>query len=228
MNKKILTNLPISWTVVVLGIIGLVSFCIAGFVEFKNPLAAAIALFSVLLTILKADSDYQKRREFERESRRFDIASKSHMAIAIFDRQLIFSEDYYSVASKPIVELFDWDFSDYDRLRAIVEPLYEKLVECRIKHGIFLTEEIQQRLAHFEGRIRTMCKSIETLEQTGTPAQNVSDATKRSSAIVAAKDAYIKLFGSEHREWRKALEELQELIGLKFLTDTRRQISEEL
>jgi hypothetical protein len=228
MNSKIITSLPFSATVLLLAIIGLVAYLIAGLVPFKNPLAAAVALFSTLLVILKADSDYQKRRESERNSQRFDMASKSHMATAIFDRQLAFSEEYYGIASRRVVELFDWDFNDYNRLKIIVEPLYEQLIECRIKHGIFLTEELQQKLAQFESRIKTMCKSIETVERIGVAAQNAVDAAKRSSAVIAAKDAYIELFGSQHRQWRKALEELQELIGISFLTETRRQLAGEL
>ncbi|ROS70932.1 hypothetical protein [Vibrio crassostreae] len=139
-----------------LGAIAFISLC----VTFAAPISeifkgvtaipAVGAMVAALYQLVRDNSAHERNKELNLQKQNLALASSSHMANAVFDKQAEFSDQYVKLVLKAFNELRTK--TDYDEAHAFAADL----TILRLEYMNWLTEEIDNNLEGFERQLRKL------------------------------------------------------------------------
>ena len=147
--------MKLSWKVylILFGVFSLSLFCsyllpIPNLIKVIYSSPAVIALLGILYRLFLDEIQYQKQLAMQKDQQSFEIGTTSHMADILFDKHVNFCEEYISHFQNVLAVLFREGPSE------IALTLASELVQIRLKHATWLTEEIDLKLESFEKTLR--------------------------------------------------------------------------
>lgn len=179
----------------------------------------ALGLWGALLQIFRDEAKYLKEKEIKQKELSYVIGASSHMANTAFDKHIEFCEDYIRTLNNKIDKVVEEGPSD------AAGKLSSELAEVRIKHSAWVTKEIRNKLLPFEKALRSMWAK-------NASAKFYDDDTSKSKVMVEAYDIFMSILTSENEEQKEhsisaAVDSLQNLLGIKELTNLRMKIIKE-
>ena len=188
--------------------------------EIGRQLAAipgGISLIGALYQLIRDEARYQKALLLQQQKQEFDIAITSHMADVVFDKHVLFCEEYV----KEMQETFSTIWRDGFSVTLMDQA--NKLFQIQRKHSAWLTPEIEAGLDVFEGALRKI----------GAHAQHYkldSVSANTSGAVREAHELLSQVFGfkaeskdMENKEvaMTTAIGRVRKVIGIEELTNLR-------
>jgi len=107
-----------------------------------------LALLGVLYQLLRDDAKHQKELIRQHDQQAFDLGATTHMADVVFDKHVLFCEEYMKEMQNAMETLFRKGPSPEGL------TLASSLLKIRIKHATWLTNEIDNKLQRIEQAIR--------------------------------------------------------------------------
>lgn len=130
------------------------STCFVVFLPVNNEIKTVFSLpglaglFSLLVQGWRDQVAHERALELQRKQQDFDIAIASHMANLVFDKQVEFTEQYYSKLYSITHELFQEGPSEK-------ASLYEKeLRDVRIRYSPWISNDLNDKLVPYELALR--------------------------------------------------------------------------
>jgi hypothetical protein len=107
-----------------------------------------LALLGVLYRLFLDETQYQKNVALQHDQQSFDLGATTHMADVVFDNHVRFCEEYMKETQSSVATLFREGPSP------TALSLADKLLQIRIKHATWLTNNIDKNLEPFEKALR--------------------------------------------------------------------------
>ncbi|HHI4956894.1 TPA: hypothetical protein ACP5S6_003783 [Vibrio parahaemolyticus] len=180
------------------------------------------AMCSVLIQLIRDDAAHQRTKDLMLQEQQYSLSASSHMANAVFDKQVEFSQLYV----EKVIEAFEdlrrkkeWDEAhDYSR----------QLTMLRLKYMCWLTAEIDENLGEFEKKLRTLGANssyINMPKGEGTQQEHRDEAAREMLEIFSAF-VYVLDKSTGHQE--ASLESLsikmRSMLGVEELAHHKKRI----
>jgi hypothetical protein len=107
-----------------------------------------IALLGILYRLFLDETQYQKKASLQHDQQTFDLGTTTHMANVAFDKHVLFCEEYMKEMQNAVLTLFREGPSSTGM------SLASNLLQIRINHAAWLTNEIDTNLEPFEQALR--------------------------------------------------------------------------
>ncbi len=107
-----------------------------------------LALLGVLYRLFLDETQYQKNLSLQHDQQSFDLGATTHMADVVFNEHVSFCEEYMKEMQSSVATLFREGPSP------TALSLADRLLQIRIKHATWLTNEIDRNLEPFEKALR--------------------------------------------------------------------------
>ncbi|EHK2875280.1 hypothetical protein J7X17_004681, partial [Vibrio parahaemolyticus] len=169
--------------------IAVISLCVVFFApinEVFRGIAATPAvgsLVAALYQLVRDNAAHERSQELNLQKQNLALASSSHMANAVFDKQAEFSDKYVKLVLKAFNELSTK--TQYEDARGFATDL----TILRLEYMNWLTEEIDTNLESFEGQLRRLGVNslyIKSPKGEGTIQKHRDDATREMLEIHSA------------------------------------------
>jgi hypothetical protein len=121
------------------------------------------ALFAAVFQLLRDHAAYEKQLELLQKQQFFSLGITSHMAEVAFDKHVEFCEQYIAEVHKTILTFVREGPSEKG------EKHGRNLVQIRIKHDTWITEDITNSLKHFEDAVFRVGSQTHLSKQTSRP-----------------------------------------------------------
>jgi len=127
--------------------------------------------------------------ELQHEQQVFNLGAMSHMAVTVFDRHVEFSELYI----EKVMEAFHYLRRNRDSEKAL--DFAGDLTKLRFKFSAWLTNDIDEQLARFEKKLRTLGANSEYIKMPkgeGTDQAHRDQAARELLEILSAFTSWIE------------------------------------
>lgn len=145
-----------AWVYVVLAVAFVTFTAIAYVLPTETILAAiagnvgVVALVGALFQLFRDQAAHEKEVWLRRDDQQFQIGATSHMANTVFDKHVVFCEEYMAEVRATVDVLVQ----RHATLHAVVHA--NRLYDIRRKHATWVTTAMSQRLSGFEDAVRTL------------------------------------------------------------------------
>ena len=150
-------NMKLSWSiysvlfiVIVLSIVFTMVLPAEDIMKYVYSSPGILALLGVLYQLLRDDTKHQKELIRQHDQQAFDLGATTHMADVVFDKHVLFCEEYMKEMLKAMETLFRKGLSSEGL------DLASSLLKIRIYHATWLTNEIDEKLQKIEQAIRAI------------------------------------------------------------------------
>lgn len=221
----------INWYVYVLCFIIFLVSSVAAFILTTNEILKGIltfpgvgALFFALYQILRDSEDYRKKVELKNKEQDFILGTATHMADVVYDKHVLFCEDYIKRAKEGIQEMIR-EGPSQNTLN-----IGSDLVKIRIKYAAWLTKEIEEALQPFEQALINIGAKKSYIDMTREDypheekRRDIIDEIYRSFGHVLGHEKAIDDEGANvHID--RITEEIRDILGIKIFTELRLEIA---
>jgi hypothetical protein len=111
---------------------------------------AILGLLGILYRLFLDETQYQKNLALQHDQQTFDLGATTHMADVAFDKHVLFCEEYMKEMQSSVATLFREGPSPTG------VSLASKLLQIRINHATWLTNDIDHNLEPFEKALRNI------------------------------------------------------------------------
>lgn len=120
---------------------------------------AVLALIGAVYQLVRDEAAHLKSLVVQHDQQRFDLGATSHMADIAFDKHVAFCEEYIAALHLTVDALARHGTSEH----ALEEA--RKLREIQLKHSLWITSEMEQRLDAFHLALRKIGASAHLYNQ---------------------------------------------------------------
>lgn len=205
-------------------IVLLISFSLSWLLPVSETLKGALsfpgigALFMVLYQIWRDDISHRRHIELQNKQQDFVLGTATHMADVVYDKHVIFCEEYI----KRIQEILQELLRDGPTRNAL--NFGGDLVRIRFKHSAWLTPEIERSLEPFEMALIRMGANEGLLEHlpTGEKRTGVVNEIYNSLGLILGHDMPADDRGAEIAKDR-VIEKIRNILGINVFTELRKK-----
>jgi len=188
---------------------------------FKGVIAfpGAGALFFVLYQSFRDKWQHEKKVDLQNKQQNFILSTSSHIADVVYDKHVLFCEDYVKRVQDGRLELFRDGASPYTM------NIGADLVRIRQKHSAWLTEDIESKLRPFEQTLIKIGADENYLRRTAEQGMDdrkreIIDKIYRSFGLVLGHE---KPLNDEEADIHidKIINKIRDILGIKIMTELR-------
>ena len=183
-----------------------------------------VALIGSLFQLFCDPAAHEKAVALARDDQHFQIGVTSHMANVVFDKHVVFCEEYMAKVRETVETLI--------RKHATLESVAHanQLYELRLKHAAWVTVAMSARLSGFEDAVRKIGAMANFVETTRESPQYVEQRAKAIEFVYAEfqrilpqhfSQPMVEGISSESIEAR-----VREMLGIEALADMRIRLIE--
>lgn len=216
------------WPYVVLAAVFVACTSAAYVLPATNILAAVtgnvgvLALVGALFQLFRDQAAHEKSIALTRDDQQFQVGVTSHMANVVFDKHVVFCEEYMAKVRETVETLI--------RNHATLESVghANALYATRLKHAAWVTTDMSARLSGFEDAVRRIGAMANFVETTRESPQYAEQRAKAIEFVYAEFQRILpQHFGqpmvdgvsSESIEGR-----VREMLGIEALVDLRQKM----
>jgi len=176
------------------------------------------ALFMVLYQIWRDDISHRRNIELQNKQQDFVLGTATHMADVVYDKHVLFCEEYI----KRIQEILQELFRDGPTRNAL--NFGGDLVRIRFKHSAWLTSEIEKSLEPFEQALIKMGAKEGLLPHLpiGEERTKTVNEIYRSLGLILGSD---KSLTEQEADTAKdeVIEKIRNILGINVFTELRKK-----
>lgn len=180
------------------------------------------ALISTLWQLMKDQAAHEKSLEIQHNQFKFTLGAASHMANVAFNKHVEFCESYVTEIHSAVTTLFREGASKESLVHA------QKLYQLRIDSSVWLTANINEKLAKFESALRQIGADEHFVQST---AGHSSYAEQRSRAIDRSHTMFLEILGidkekevNEEYAVEAVITKVRAILGVEELTNLREHL----
>jgi len=178
-----------------------------------------VGLIGVLYQLLRDEADHQKAVWLQHDEQVFQVGATSHMANTVFDKHVVFCEEYIAEVFAAIETLV----REHATAAAITHA--NNLVGIRQRHATWVTVGMSAQLETFENKLRHMGARAHFVSATTQQEQYAEQRSKAIDEMFAEfEDVLPELFKKEAQEGISAQSIIQRvrcMLGLEELVELR-------
>jgi hypothetical protein len=143
-----------------------------------------VALVCALFQLLRDQAAHEKEVWLRRDDQQFHVGVTSHMANTVFDKHVVFCEEYMAEVNATVDTLV----REY-ATRAAVDHA-NSLFHIRRRHATWVTTSMSQRLSGFEDAVRSVGARAHFAEEV---RENPAYAEQRTAAMKAVRGDFERI-----------------------------------
>lgn len=176
------------------------------------------ALFLVLYQIWRDDRSHERNIELQNKQQDFILGTATHMADVVYDKHVLFCEEYISRIQEILQELL----RDGPTKNAL--NFGSSLVRIRFKYSAWLTSEIEKDLEPFENALIKMGAQEGLLESlpTGEKRTKVVGEIYDSLGLILGHDKPTSDDKAEIAK-DKVIQKIRDILGINVFTELRKK-----
>lgn len=178
------------------------------------------ALFVLLIQIWRDSNAHERALEIQNKQADYALGTASHMANVVYDKQVVFCEEYISRVQLGFQELLR-DGPSKNSMN-----IGRELVNIRQKHSTWLTKEIEEKLIPFEQGLIKIGAHESVIDR-------LPPDERRIKMIDEIYNTFGYILGHEKPKTKEeealaismVIEHLRDVLGIKILTELRLEIA---
>jgi hypothetical protein len=182
------------------------------------------ALIGALFRMFRDEAAHERAILMRRDEQQFQVGVTSHMSNVVFDKHVVFCEEYMAEVRATVTTLF----RNHADAEAIVHA--NRLYDIRRQHGTWVTSAMSLRLSGFEDAIRKMGAQAHFIEVTSDSPQYAEQRGKAIESVYRAFERilpqYFNGVPEEGIASESVEERVREILEIERLVELRTRLIE--